>query len=120
MDGLELLADELGQSNLRREKHVTEFLEWVKPFLTRVLELRIRKSDFEVIRVIGRGAFGEVSVVKMKATNKVYAMKTLSKWDMLKRANVACFREGESSNSIRPIYKTYCTMYSMSLAALLL
>ena len=97
MDGLELLADELGQSNLRREKHVTEFLEWVKPFLMRVLELRIRKSDFEVIRVIGRGAFGEVSVVKMKATNKVYAMKTLSKWDMLKRANVACFREGESS-----------------------
>jgi len=93
LDGLELLADELGQSNLRREKHVTEFLEWVKPFLMRVLELRIRKSDFEVIRVIGRGAFGEVSVVKMKATNKVYAMKTLSKWDMLKRANVACFRE---------------------------
>ena len=42
MDGLELLADELGQSNLRREKHVTEFLEWVKPFLMRVLELRIR------------------------------------------------------------------------------
>ena len=107
MDGLELLADELGQSNLRREKHVTEFLEWVKPFLTRVLELRIRKSDFEVIRVIGRGAFGEVSVVKMKATNKVYAMKTLSKWDMLKRANVACFREGESS-----LYQAYSGYHS--------
>ena len=29
-----------------------------------------------------------------KPWKKVYAMKTLSKWDMLKRANVACFREG--------------------------
>ena len=28
-------------------------------------------------------------------------MKTLSKWDMLKRANVACFREGKFNNNKR-------------------
>lgn len=29
----------------------------------------------------------------MKGTNQIYAMKTLSKWDMIQRAEVACFRE---------------------------
>ena len=92
-DVLELLQAELENSNLKREKHVTEFLEWTGPFVKRGSDLRIRRSDFDIVRVIGRGAFGEVSVVRMKSTNQVYAMKTLSKWDMLKRANVACFRE---------------------------
>ena len=68
LDVLELLSTELENSSLKREKHVTEFLEWARPFLQRVLELRIRRSDFELIRVIGRGAFGEVSVVKMKVS----------------------------------------------------
>ena len=94
LDVLELLSAELENSNLKREKHVKEFLDWAKPFLQTSLQLRIRRSDFEVIKVIGRGAFGEVSVVKLKGKNQIYAMKTLSKWDMLKRANVACFREG--------------------------
>ncbi|XP_069772571.1 serine/threonine-protein kinase MRCK beta isoform X2 [Narcine bancroftii] len=46
-----------------------------------------------MLKVIGRGAFGEVAVVKMKNTERVYAMKILNKWEMLKRAETACFRE---------------------------
>lgn len=34
-----------------------------------------------------------VSVVKLKNTDRVFAMKTLNKWEMLKRADTACFRE---------------------------
>ncbi|TRZ00407.1 hypothetical protein DNTS_008026, partial [Danionella cerebrum] len=34
-----------------------------------------------------------VAVVKMKNTERVYAMKILNKWEMLKRAETACFRE---------------------------
>lgn len=30
----------------------------------------------------------QVAVVKMKSTEKVYAMKILNKWEMLKRAEV--------------------------------
>lgn len=45
------------------------------------------------MKVIGRGAFGEVCVVKMKGSDKVYAMKILNKWEMLKRAETACFQE---------------------------
>ncbi|CAB1340557.1 unnamed protein product, partial [Coregonus sp. 'balchen'] len=48
--------------------------------------MRLHREDFEMLKVIGRGAFGEVAVVKMKNTERVYAMKILNKWEMLKRA----------------------------------
>ena len=34
-----------------------------------------------------------MAVVKLKNTDRVFAMKTLNKWEMLKRADTACFRE---------------------------
>uniref|UniRef100_A0A8C3KAN1 Serine/threonine-protein kinase MRCK beta n=1 Tax=Calidris pygmaea TaxID=425635 RepID=A0A8C3KAN1_9CHAR len=55
--------------------------------------MQLHRDDFEIIKVIGRGAFGEVAVVKMKCTERIYAMKILNKWEMLKRAETACFRE---------------------------
>ncbi|XP_039384791.1 serine/threonine-protein kinase MRCK alpha isoform X6 [Mauremys reevesii] len=55
--------------------------------------MRLHKEDFEILKVIGRGAFGEVAVVKLKNADKVFAMKILNKWEMLKRAETACFRE---------------------------
>lgn len=51
------------------------------------------REDFEIVKVIGRGAFGEVCVVRMRGSDKVFAMKILNKWEMLKRAETACFRE---------------------------
>uniref|UniRef100_A0A8K9XCI8 non-specific serine/threonine protein kinase n=1 Tax=Oncorhynchus mykiss TaxID=8022 RepID=A0A8K9XCI8_ONCMY len=93
LDILICLYNECSNSPLKREKHVTDFLEWVKPFTTTVKEMRLHRDDFEMLKVIGRGAFGEVAVVKMKNTERVYAMKILNKWEMLKRAETACFRE---------------------------
>ncbi|KAG7461207.1 hypothetical protein MATL_G00207690 [Megalops atlanticus] len=86
LDILICLYNECSSSPLKREKHVTEFLEWVKPFTTTVKEMRLHRDDFEMLKVIGRGAFGEVAVVKMRNTERVYAMKILNKWEMLKRA----------------------------------
>ncbi|XP_043373355.1 serine/threonine-protein kinase MRCK beta isoform X5 [Dermochelys coriacea] len=80
-------------SPLRRDRYVSDFLEWVKPFTQLVKEMQLHRDDFEIIKVIGRGAFGEVAVVKMKSTERIYAMKILNKWEMLKRAETACFRE---------------------------
>ncbi|KAJ8290356.1 hypothetical protein GJAV_G00011820 [Gymnothorax javanicus] len=93
LDILICLYNECSNSPLRREKNVSEFLEWVKPFTTMVKDMRLHRDDFEMLKVIGRGAFGEVAVVKMKNTERVYAMKILNKWEMLKRAETACFRE---------------------------
>ena len=36
-----------------------------------VSELRMKPADFRLIKVIGRGAFGEVQLVRHKSTKKV-------------------------------------------------
>uniref|UniRef100_A0A4W5PJS8 non-specific serine/threonine protein kinase n=1 Tax=Hucho hucho TaxID=62062 RepID=A0A4W5PJS8_9TELE len=93
LDVLICLYDECNNSPLRREKNILEFLDWAKPFTSMVKQMRLHKEDFEILKVIGRGAFGEVAVVKVKNADKVFAMKILNKWEMLKRAETACFRE---------------------------
>ena len=65
----------------------------VKGVSDRVKSLRLCKDDFEILKVIGRGAFGEVCVVKLRGTDRVFALKILNKWEMLKRAETACFQE---------------------------
>lgn len=39
----------------------------------------VRISDFDLIKVIGRGSFGKVLLVKKKDTGVAYAMKILNK-----------------------------------------
>lgn len=93
LDALLVLYDECCNSSLRREKTVNDFIELVKPVVQLIKNLRLVREDFEVLKVIGRGAFGEVCVVRMTSTNQIFAMKILNKWEMLKRAETACFRE---------------------------
>ncbi|XP_055372860.1 serine/threonine-protein kinase Genghis Khan isoform X3 [Condylostylus longicornis] len=93
LDALLVLYDECCNSSLRREKTVSDFIELVKPVILLLKQLRLTRDDFEVLKVIGRGAFGEVCVVRMVTTNQIFAMKILNKWEMLKRAETACFRE---------------------------
>ncbi|KAL6087542.1 hypothetical protein STEG23_025258, partial [Scotinomys teguina] len=98
------LHHELSSASLRRERNVAQFLSWASPFVTKVKELRLQRDDFEILKVIGRGAFGEVAVVRQRDSGQIFAMKMLHKWEMLKRAEVslgsdapcrwtACFRE---------------------------
>lgn len=48
-----------------------------------ICKIRMRPDDFTLIKVIGRGSFGEVQLVRHKSTQKVYAMKVLSKFEMV-------------------------------------
>ncbi|KAI9347605.1 kinase-like domain-containing protein [Obelidium mucronatum] len=70
--GLQLLA--LG----RKE---SEFL--------RLRRTRLTASDFWTLKVIGKGAFGEVRLVQKTDSGKIYAMKTLKKSEMLKKSQLA-------------------------------
>ncbi|KAH7278246.1 hypothetical protein KP509_38G032500 [Ceratopteris richardii] len=45
-------------------------------------------DDFELLTIIGRGAFGEVRVCKLKSSGQIYAMKKLKKSEMLSRGQV--------------------------------
>ncbi|XP_075451594.1 serine/threonine-protein kinase MRCK alpha isoform X5 [Ascaphus truei] len=93
LDSLLCLYEECCASPLRTDRHLQHYLQWAKPFALKVKQMRLHKEDFEILKVIGRGAFGEVAVVKLKNAEKVFAMKILNKWEMLKRAETACFRE---------------------------
>ena len=51
------------------------------------LNHKVAIEDFELLRVLGRGSFGKVMLVKKKddANNTLYAMKTLRKQQLVKR-----------------------------------
>ena len=55
----------------------------------RLRRAKMDKSMFTKIKVVGVGAFGEVSLVRKKETNAYYAMKTLRKSEVLRRNQVA-------------------------------
>ncbi|XP_052385602.1 myotonin-protein kinase-like isoform X2 [Oncorhynchus nerka] len=78
---------------LAREKYVSSFLQWAEPLVRQVKKTRIKRDDFHILKVIGRGTFSEVAVARMRSTQQVYALKIMNKWDMLKRGETACYQE---------------------------
>uniref|UniRef100_A0A8C7YH12 Rho-associated protein kinase n=1 Tax=Oryzias sinensis TaxID=183150 RepID=A0A8C7YH12_9TELE len=93
LDGLDALVYDLDFPALRKNKSIDNFLNRYKETISKIRDLRMKAEDYEVVKVIGRGAFGEVQLVRHKATRKVYAMKLLSKFEMIKRSDSAFFWE---------------------------
>uniref|UniRef100_A0A6Q2YG08 Rho-associated protein kinase 1 n=1 Tax=Esox lucius TaxID=8010 RepID=A0A6Q2YG08_ESOLU len=93
LDGLDALVYDLDFPALRKNKSIDNFLNRYKDTISKIRDLRMKAEDYEVVKVIGRGAFGEVQLVRHKATKKVYAMKLLSKFEMIKRSDSAFFWE---------------------------
>ncbi|XP_069126945.1 rho-associated protein kinase 2-like isoform X3 [Argopecten irradians] len=93
LDGLSSLIADLDYPAIRRNKSVDQFVGKYGKAVEFVNSCRMRHSDFEVVKVIGRGAFGEVQLVRHKSTRKVYAMKLLSKYEMIKRSESAFYWE---------------------------
>ncbi|XP_026227411.1 myotonin-protein kinase isoform X1 [Anabas testudineus] len=98
--GLQTLLDllvgvyhEFYSSPFAREKYVSGFLKWADPLVRQVKKTRIKREDFHILKVIGRGTFSEVAVAKMQNTQQVYALKIMNKWDMLRRGETACYQE---------------------------
>lgn len=58
----------------------------------RLRRTRLGLDDFRTVKVIGKGAFGEVRLVQKTDTGKIYAMKTLKKEEMLKKDQLAHVR----------------------------
>uniref|UniRef100_A0A2K5EVV5 non-specific serine/threonine protein kinase n=1 Tax=Aotus nancymaae TaxID=37293 RepID=A0A2K5EVV5_AOTNA len=79
------LKDE--EKRLRRSAHARKETEFLRTKRT-----RLGLEDFESLKVIGRGAFGELQLVQKKDTGHVYAMKILRKADMLEKEQVGHIR----------------------------
>lgn len=56
-------------------------------------ELQVKKglrvNDFDFLRMIGKGTFGRVFQVRKKDTHRIYAMKVLSKREIVAKKEVA-------------------------------
>ena len=44
-----------------------------------VAEKKVVMEDFELLKVLGRGAFGKVFLAELQATKKLYAVKSIRK-----------------------------------------
>lgn len=93
LDALLALYEECSREQLRRDKNVALFLEKYRGVVTELRKLRVSIADFEVKTVIGRGHFGDIHMVKEKATGDIYAMKVLRKDDTLSQQEVAFYEE---------------------------
>ncbi|KAK6188435.1 hypothetical protein SNE40_004608 [Patella caerulea] len=93
LDGLACIVADLDNPAIRRNKNVESFLNRYSRSVDFLKEKRVRAEDFEKIKVIGRGAFGEVQLVRHRNTKKVFAMKLLNKYEMIKRSDSAFFWE---------------------------
>ncbi|KAM7398688.1 hypothetical protein PAMA_006543 [Pampus argenteus] len=98
--GLQTLLDllvgvyqEFSSSPFVREKYVSGFLQWAEPLVRQVKKTCIKREDFHILKVIGRGTFSEVAVARMRSTHQVYALKIMNKWDMLRHGETACYQE---------------------------
>uniref|UniRef100_A0AAV2KE76 non-specific serine/threonine protein kinase n=1 Tax=Knipowitschia caucasica TaxID=637954 RepID=A0AAV2KE76_KNICA len=92
-DSITALAHDLNYPALRKNKNIEAFLNRYDKAVSQLRELHVKLEDFEKIKLIGRGAYGEVQLVRHKASQKVYAMKQLSKFEMIKRSDSAFFWE---------------------------
>ncbi|XP_042225183.1 rho-associated protein kinase 2-like isoform X3 [Homarus americanus] len=93
LDAVQAMVADCDHQAIRRNKNVDAFLNRYRESILDVELLRMRAEDFTNIKVIGRGAFGEVQLVRHRFTKKVYAMKLLSKFEMIKRSDSAFFWE---------------------------
>ncbi|XP_051143592.1 uncharacterized protein LOC127260008 [Andrographis paniculata] len=75
-------ASEEDQANLLK------FLEKKESEYMRLQRHKMSADDFELLTIIGKGAFGEVRICRDKTTGQVYAMKKLRKSEMLRRGQV--------------------------------
>ncbi|XP_054707053.1 rho-associated protein kinase 2-like [Uloborus diversus] len=93
LDTVQALYLDCDHPALKRMKTIESYLQRYHKSANVVVSCRMTPDDFIVIKTIGRGAFGEVQLVRHKSTKQVYAMKRLSKFEMIKRSDSAFYWE---------------------------
>ncbi len=80
MSSLKLSEEEKEKRRKALDKKETELL--------RLRRMRLSIKSFESVRIIGRGAFGEVHLARMKGSETAFAMKKLKKQKMIEKGQV--------------------------------
>ena len=63
------------KSDLSKEKKI---INEKKNEILRLTRKKLSIEDFEILKLVGKGGFGEVNLCKYKETNKIYAIKIIS------------------------------------------
>ncbi|KAF9485332.1 AGC/NDR protein kinase [Pholiota conissans] len=85
------LQSEAMMSEERKSRQLQQLGKKESTFL-RLKRTKLGLDDFRTVKVIGKGAFGEVRLVQKTDTGKIYAMKLLKKDEMLKKEQLAHVR----------------------------
>ncbi|KAH9805187.1 AGC kinase family protein [Citrus sinensis] len=85
-----VLERKLASSDVPMEEQINliKDLERKETEFMRLKRHKICVDDFELLTIIGRGAFGEVRLCREKKSGNIYAMKKLKKSEMVKRGQV--------------------------------
>uniref|UniRef100_A0A0K0DT17 non-specific serine/threonine protein kinase n=1 Tax=Strongyloides stercoralis TaxID=6248 RepID=A0A0K0DT17_STRER len=85
------LMSEMEQAELpeRLKEQLLKFLHQKESKYIRLKRQRMNVGMFDILKHIGVGAFGKVSLVKKKDTGQVYAMKTLVKTEVIQKQQAA-------------------------------
>ncbi|KAJ8442828.1 hypothetical protein Cgig2_016294 [Carnegiea gigantea] len=85
-----ILEKKLASSDVPKEEQINliKDLERKETEFMRLKRNRISVNDFELLTIIGRGAYGEVRLCREKKSGNIYAMKKLKKSEMLSRGQV--------------------------------
>ncbi|KIY71409.1 AGC/NDR protein kinase [Cylindrobasidium torrendii FP15055 ss-10] len=75
----------------RKQRQLQQLGKKESSFL-RLRRTRLGLDDFRTVKVIGKGAFGEVRLVQKTDTGKIFALKLLKKDEMLKKDQLAHVR----------------------------
>ena len=79
---LSKVMNDMSLSTLEQDQIKKEILHREAEHLRKKRQ-KIKVFDFESIKIIGKGAFGEVRVVRYKPTGEIFAMKKLNKTEMI-------------------------------------
>ncbi|ONM10056.1 hypothetical protein ZEAMMB73_Zm00001d034370 [Zea mays] len=85
-----MLERKLADADVSEEEqnNILKDLEKKEAEYMRLRRHKMGVDDFELLTIIGRGAFGEVRLCREKTTSNVYAMKKLKKSKMLRRGQL--------------------------------
>ncbi|KAI1911081.1 Serine/threonine-protein kinase [Ophidiomyces ophidiicola] len=75
-----------------RKRHEAETVAKKESNFLRFIRTRETVSNFQTLKIIGKGAFGEVKLVQRKSDGKIYALKSLIKSEMFKKDQLAHVR----------------------------
>lgn len=82
------LNKHIGELNIPRETKAISRGRVYSSSSTKITDVKVNQHSFTKIKVLGKGDVGKVFLVRENASNKLYAMKVLSKKEMVQRNKI--------------------------------